>query len=129
MIKHTLFRGLLGTWLESIGGLPIDRRASNGTVERVAQEFAERSSFLLVVTPEGTRRHAPGWKSGFYRIALAARVPVGLAFIDYACRQIGVAEYVELTGSAEPDWKRFADFYATRAGRRPRHQAPVVPPS
>ena len=32
----------------------------------------------LAAAPEGTRRRTPGWRSGFYQVALGADVPVGI---------------------------------------------------
>jgi hypothetical protein len=67
-------------------------------VDEIEREFKRRREFMLALAPEGTRRAAPFWKSGFYRIAREAKVPVALAFIDFPAREIGVGAYVELTG-------------------------------
>jgi hypothetical protein len=125
--KDSLFRGWFGRWLRRLGGIPVDRSAPGGLVERMAGEFARRERFLLAITPEGTRGYVHGWRSGFYRIARAAGVPVGLAFIDYRTRRVGVGAYVELTGDPELDWQAFAGFYAGMQGRRPGSQSPVSP--
>ena len=44
----------------------------------------------LAITPEGTRSRTDYWKSGFYRIAVAGSLPVGLGYIDYATRTVGI---------------------------------------
>jgi hypothetical protein len=73
----------------------------------------------LAIAPEGTRSHVTRWKSGFYRLAVAAGVPVGLAFIDYRTRQVGLREYVTLTGDPASDMARIRGVYAGKVGKHP----------
>jgi 1-acyl-sn-glycerol-3-phosphate acyltransferase len=116
--KDTLFRGPFGAWLRRIGGIPVNRREPTGFVGQLAREFAQRSEFHIVFTPEGTRAKTEYWKTGFYRLALAARVPLGLAFIDYGHREVGVGGWLDLSGDPEVDLDRIRDFYADKRGRR-----------
>lgn len=123
--KDTLFRWPLAPLLVRWGGVPVNRREPQGFVERIAEEFAKRREFRLALAPEGTRRRTAHWKSGFYRIARVARVPVALAYIDYPAREIGVGAYLYLTGNAEADMARIRAFYAGRRGRHPESQSPI----
>jgi 1-acyl-sn-glycerol-3-phosphate acyltransferase len=123
--KHTLFRGAFGRWLQKVGGIPVNREAPGGFLATLLEEFARRDEFHLVITPEGTRSYSPYWKSGFYRLALAARVPLGLAFIDYAHREVGIPAWIELTGDEESDLARLRTFYAGRHGRRRKDEGPI----
>jgi 1-acyl-sn-glycerol-3-phosphate acyltransferase len=123
--KDSLFRWPQGAIFRRWGGIPVNRRERTGFTERLAQEFARRNTFHLLIAPEGTRDRTPGWKSGFYHIAGAARVPICLAFIDYPRREIGFGGSVRPTGDAAADVARIADFYADKTGRRPERQGPV----
>lgn len=125
LAKDTLFRWPFGTFLRRWGGLPIDRRARHGVIEGLAQGFAEAPECRLVFAPEGTRARTEAWKSGFYHLARAADVPVGLGFIDYGKREAGIGAYVDLTGDADADMARIAAFYADRRGLRPELAGPV----
>jgi 1-acyl-sn-glycerol-3-phosphate acyltransferase len=116
--KDTLFRGPFGAWLRRIGGIPVNRRAPTGFVGQLAREFERRAEFHIVFTPEGTRTKTEYWKTGFYRLALAARVPLGLAFIDYARREVGVGGWLDLSGNQAADLDRIRAFYAGKQGRR-----------
>ena len=80
--KHTLFKGPLGPIMRAIGGIPVDRMGSTGFLKKVIDIFASRDQFVLAIAPEGTRSLTKYWKEGFYRIALAAGVPVALGYID-----------------------------------------------
>jgi len=88
-------------------------------------EFQRRDWMWLAIAPEGTRSHVPHWKSGFYRLALAAGVPVGLAFIDYRTRVVGLREYVHLTGDREADMARIRAAYEGKVGLRPERAGTI----
>jgi 1-acyl-sn-glycerol-3-phosphate acyltransferase len=123
--KDTLFRWPLRSLLVGWGGIPVNRREPQGFVADIEREFARRNEFLLAVAPEGTRGRAEYWKSGFYRIARAAHVPVALAYIDFPAREIGVGAYIELTGDVTADMVTIRAFYAGKTGRHPENQGPV----
>lgn len=117
--KHTLFRGPFGTLLRRMGGIPVDRKAAAGLVRQLVQAMEARPWMWLAIAPEGTRAFVDHWKSGFYRVAVAARVPVGLAFIDWRARVVGLRDYLVPTGDEERDLERIRAVYAGKLGRRP----------
>jgi len=123
--KDTLFRWPLGPLLARWGGVPVDRREPGDFIERIADEFAARREFRLAIAPEGTRGHTGYWKSGFYRIALTARVPLALGYVDYPTREIGVGAYLDLTRDAEADMARIREFYHGKRGRHPEKQGAI----
>ncbi|EXI76206.1 MAG TPA: 1-acyl-sn-glycerol-3-phosphate acyltransferase [Candidatus Accumulibacter phosphatis] len=123
--KDTLFRWPFGGLLGRMGGIPINRRVRCGLVSEMVAQFAAQPRLLLVVAPEGTRRLTDGWKSGFYRIALAANVPLALGFVDYARRQAGILAYLRLTGDPEIDIAAIARHYADRPGKHPTLASPI----
>ena len=123
--KDTLFRGWFGKWLKRVGGIAVNRRERTGFIGQLLREFATRDEFHVVFTPEGTRSRTEYWKSGFYRLALAAKVPLGLAFIDYAHKEVGISEWVDLTGDESVDLERIRSFYSGRHGRRPAEEGPI----
>lgn len=123
--KDALFRPPFGRLARRLGGVPVNRRQPTGFVEQMAAEFARRPRFMLVIAPEGTRSLTGGWKTGFYRIALAAQVPVGLAFVDYRRREAGILAYLTLSGDPEKDIAAIAEHYRDRPGKRPELASPI----
>lgn len=109
------WRGLLRRW----GGIPVDRSAAEGFAEALAGEFARRDHLMVAIAPEGTRRHVDALKSGFYRIALAANAPIGLGYIDYGKRRIGIGGYFTPSGDTAADLEIMQRFYADKRGRYP----------
>jgi 1-acyl-sn-glycerol-3-phosphate acyltransferase len=123
--KDTLFRGLMGPIMRGLGGVAVNRRERTGFVERVADEFRRREDFHLIIATEGTRSLQPGWKSGFYRIALAAGVPVVMATVDYEKHEVGLLATITLTGDEAADMAQIALCYEGRRGYRHEQASPI----
>lgn len=123
--KDTLFRWPVAGLFRRIGGIPVNRRERSGFVQSLLDAFASRESMWLAMAPEGTRSATDHWKSGFYRIAVAAGLPVGLGFIDYATRTIGIDTYVTMSGDAASDMERLRSFYADKRGRHPGNASEI----
>lgn len=87
--KKALFRGMLGTLLVSLGGIPVDRARPGTLVSDMVAEFARRDRLLLCLTPEGTRRPVEQWKNGYVRIARGAGVPIVPAYLDFRKKTAG----------------------------------------
>lgn len=125
LAKHTLFWWPLGAILRGAGAMPIDRSERAATVEQLARAFDEAEHLFLALAPEGTRKWQPHWKTGFYRIAKAANVPIVLAFIDYPSRRMGVGITLPMDNSMEEDLQLIRKFYTPYTGRRPENAAPI----
>lgn len=117
--KDTIFRWPFGALWRRLGGIPVDRRESHGLVGQLEAELGRRERIWLAIAPEGTRKYTDHWKSGFWHLACAARVPVGLSYIDYAKRVVGLTEYVTMSGNAEDDLRRLRAYYAEKAALYP----------
>lgn len=117
--KHSIFRwpfaGLMRRW----GGIPIQRHLTLNQVEQAVQAFAENREFILVLSPEGTRKRVERWKMGFYHIARGAGVPVVPAALDYRNRRIVIGEPFHTTGDATADLRRLLAFYLPYEPKKP----------
>lgn len=123
--KDTLFRGPFGPLMRALGGIPVNRREPAGLVERMAAELRAGPPSLLAIAPEGTRSLTPGWKTGFHRIARAARVPIVAATIDYGRRRIGLLATLEPGADIDADLAALAESYRDCRGLRPERAAPI----
>jgi 1-acyl-sn-glycerol-3-phosphate acyltransferase len=119
MAKDTLFRWPFGAFFRKLGGIPVNRREHKGAVAQMQADFARRPYLWLVIAPEGTRGFVPHWKSGFYRLACAAGVPLGLGYLDYGRRIVGIADWISLSGDEERDLTRLRAFYADKKALKP----------
>jgi len=128
--KDSLFRfPLFGRWMRSLGGVPVERTSAHGvvadTVDQLKQARAQGEYFWLAVAPEGTRKYIPGWRSGFYRVAVQAGVPLGLVRVDYHLRAVKVTDFIRLSGDETADFQRMAAVFEGVTGCRPGHAAPI----
>ncbi len=124
-IKHQLFWFPLNILLHRLGGIPLDRAKASKAVEYAVQMFDANEQFYFGLAPEGTRGITRGWKSGFYRIAEDANVPVILAFFCYRTRRIGLGPSLTLTGDIEADLKIIRSFYDSIEACHPEKLSPV----
>ena len=113
MIKGEWVRGPLGILLRRLGAVAIDRGHAANVVPQMIEELRTRDHLALVIPPEGTRSRADYWKSGFYRIALGAHVPVVPGYLDYARKRVGLGPPIDLTGDVHADMDRIRAYYAS----------------
>lgn len=117
--KDALFKGPMGPVMRWLGGVSIDRSAPNGMVATLAAEFANHDDLVLVVPAEGTRSRTEYWKSGFYRIAQAADVPIVCAYVDRATRSGGFGPVFRPSGDVRADMDLIREFYRDKVGLKP----------
>lgn len=103
IMKQEAFFWPFKNWLMEIGGIPIDRSQPSRIVSRVTREYREQDSIWLVITPEGTRKKVPKFKTGFVRIAHAAQVPIVVVGFDYKNKTVVFSRMVQPSGNHEQD--------------------------
>lgn len=129
--KASLFRiPLFGRYLRWMGGVPVDRespgRVTLQVISGMKQAREHGRCYWLALTPEGTRAYTRGLRSGFYRIALEAGVPLGLIRLDYARREIVVGPFFRPTGDREVDMAVIRSAFEGAVGLHPQQASPLV---
>ena len=120
LIKKESFVWPFSLLLRALGGLPVNRSDPGGVVEQLAGEFGQREEFNLAMVPEGTRKAVGRMKTGFWRIAKAAGVPILCLYLDNANRQARWVGSFEPGDSLEGDLRRIQGFY-----RKAGHEIPL----
>ena len=122
MGKQSLFGAPFGGVMRWLGGISVDRsKAGNLVAASAAAIIAADGPLQLVVPPEGTRGKTRHWKTGFYFIALQAKVPIVLAFMDYERKVSGLGPVFTPTGDVDRDMAEIKRFYAPIKGKRAEH--------
>lgn len=119
MAKKSLFRWPMGGFMREMGGIEVDRSASHNLVEAMVAEFDARDEFMLTIAPEGTRSKSGKWKTGFYQIALAAKVPLVVGLMDYGRKTGGLTIMIWPTGDYAADMAKVWDVYKDCTPRNP----------
>ena len=118
MGKASLFRFPFGGLMRWLGGISVDRSQSNNLVAASALAISQAQGALqLIVPPEGTRAKTRYWKSGFYHIATAAKVPIVMAYMDYSRKISGLGPLLYPSGNLAADMVTIKAFYAPFKGK------------
>ena len=117
--KDTLFKWPFGDMMRRLGGIPVDRAQSQNMVDTMAKEFEKRDDFILTIPPEGTRGSVRQWRTGFYYIALKAKVPLIIGMMDYAKKTGGLGPEIALTGDYDADMAKVSEYYHQVTPRYP----------
>jgi len=130
--KDSLFQfPLVGRWMRWVGGIPIDRRSSRGVVGQMVHVFQEHKQHQKVlwvgIAPEGTRSLTPGWRSGYYQLAIGAQVPLALVKLDWGRRCLSLVDFYDLTGDVDQDYAHMAQVFQGVKGFHVDQMGPIVP--
>jgi 1-acyl-sn-glycerol-3-phosphate acyltransferase len=117
--KHTLFWPPLSWFLRAIGGEPVNRNQAQNVVDQIVDKFKQNPDFKFALSPEGTRSKRPYWKTGFYRVAEKAGVPIQLVYLDTRTKEIGFGPLLYPSGNIEKDFEWLRAFYQDKKGIRP----------
>jgi 1-acyl-sn-glycerol-3-phosphate acyltransferase len=129
--------GMLAKWALGIPAhfwgkdSPIDRSSSRGVVGQMVHVFEQHKQkdqlLWLGLAPEGTRSLTPGWRSGFYQLALGAQVPLALVKLDWGQRRFSVVDFYDLTGQVEQDYAHMARVFEGVQGFHVHQMGPILP--
>jgi 1-acyl-sn-glycerol-3-phosphate acyltransferase len=117
MGKRELFWWPLGSVLRFFGGFPVNRQAAGGLVEQLTGRMRESDSLWLMLAPEGTRRRVGKWKSGFWRVAHDAGVPILCVAFHYPERRIHVGLLYTPTDDFDADHAAIRAWYGPYVGK------------
>ena len=123
LMKKEAFFWPLGNLFMRLGGIPLDRSATEDTVHQIIKWYRKNKKLWVVITPEGTRSKVEKWKTGFLRIAETADVPVLLVAWDYPSKTLVLDKLWETTGDHVVDAENMRTHINTHyLGRNPQNQ-------
>ena len=120
MGKAELFHNPVGWFFYWCGGVPVDRKKSQGLVEQMVEASKKSDKFILTIAPEGTRHYVSEWKMGFYHIAKNAGIPVVIAIVDGKAKTVRIGQVFRPTENMDADIKTIKNFFEGIAGVNPR---------
>lgn len=116
--KDSLFKvPVMAAVLRWLGVIPVDRSAAHGVVEQMAAMIHAADRLWFALAPEGTRKPVERWKTGFWKIAKAAEVPVLPVYFHYPDKLIGVGPTFSLTDDMTADMDRIRVWYRPWQGK------------
>ncbi len=124
--KKELFLGPLAWYFKWMGGEPIDRTPGQNKVEAITEIFNSHEEFRLTLAPEGTRKKVAVWKTGYYYIAMAAKVPIIPVSFDFSTKTVTINPPFYPTGDIEADTKVLRSYYKGVVGKNPDLTFPII---
>ncbi len=125
LAKQSLFKRPFSWFLEKSGAVPINRKKSQNLVQKTKEIFRKADYFVLTLSPEGTRKKTDHWRTGFYYMALEAKVPIALGFLNYANKTGGFGPLIWPSGNIEQDMVKIRNFYLGIHGKFPEQEGNI----
>ncbi len=117
--KHTLFAWPFGIAMRWLGGVPVNRSSAHDVVRQTIEYFEQRDQMILALSPEGTRKKLPAWRTGFYHVARGAGVPIVPVAFDFPNGVITLFPEFHTTGDQAADFTALAAHFEARMAKRP----------
>jgi len=117
--KHTIFFFPVAGILRWFGGEPVNRSTSQGKVEAAIERFRTRDQWVLAIAPEGTRKRVEKWRSGFYRVAVGAGVPILPVAFDFSRKVVDLGTLYWPTGDEDVDMRAIRGRYSAEMAKYP----------
>lgn len=109
--KDTLFKPPFGFIFRWLGGVPVDRSSKNNVVDQTIAYFEKRERMILALSPEGTRKRLEKWRTGFYWVAVGAKVPIVPVAFDFPRKRYVIYEPQTMTGDVDVDIAHLRSFF------------------
>ena len=90
-------------------------------MDSVVKIFNDNKKFFLALAPEGTRGKVNKLKTGFYYIALKAKIPILMIGLDFKKKLILISKLFYVSGNVDKDMDSFIDFYRPITGKIPEN--------
>jgi 1-acyl-sn-glycerol-3-phosphate acyltransferase len=119
LVKESALKGPIGALARYFGAAGIDRSQARNIVHAYIAEFLKRDAMILTITPEGTRKKVPEWKSGFYRVAVAAKVPIVPVAFDFQLKRIVVNPPFYPNDDLDADLPKIKAHFNAQMARHP----------
>lgn len=124
--KKSIFKRPFGWFFKLLGGIPVERSRRTSLVDSIVKTLEPIEQVFVIIPPEGTRSKSGHWKTGFYWVAVGARIPIILGYLDYTRKRGGLGEVFEPSGDIEADLDKIRTFYQGVEGKYPELQGAIT---
>lgn len=125
MGKDALFKWPQKYLFKALGGFSVNRSKTTSLTTRMAEFINSQDKIALALSPEGTRSNIKYWRTGFYYIALEAKIPIAFAVLDYENREVGIKDSFMPTGDIDADMETIKNYFSGTKGKHPNKQGPI----
>jgi 1-acyl-sn-glycerol-3-phosphate acyltransferase len=123
--KHSLFKGPMKYMMTYLNAIPVNRTFPKNFITEMVSKFDSGNNVIIAIAPEGTRKKTKYLKTGFYEIAIKAKVPLVLGYLDYKNKIGGFGTCLQVSGDIQKDLNRLKEFYADKTAFDPEKTTPI----
>ncbi len=76
--------------MEKFGSIAVRGVKGKNAIYQVADMLNATDELHIVISPEGWIKKVEKWNKGFYYMALKAKVPIVVAYLDYKKKEMGI---------------------------------------
>ncbi|MFI5246051.1 MAG: lysophospholipid acyltransferase family protein [Gemmatimonadales bacterium] len=117
--KDSLFRWPTRGIMRWLGGVPVDRVNPHNVVQQTIDYFRSHPTMVLALSPEGTRKKLPAWRTGFWYVAKGAGVPIVPVAFDFPAKRITIFAPMSPGGDIDADIALLRAHFDARMARHP----------
>jgi len=92
--KNELFFFPMNIAMKLYGSIPVRLKNIN-TINHVVKLLNEAQELHIIISPEGAIENVTKWNKGFYYMAVKAKVPIIVGYLDYEKKEIGIKGIIE----------------------------------
>lgn len=119
--KKSLFKWPFGWFFRWLGGIPVNRKKTQGFIDSVVEAINQEERFSMSIAPEGTRGKVKKLKSGFYHIATKANIPIVYVKFDWQHKTVVFDKPRHVTGTIEEELAYIESYFDGVLGAIPKN--------
>ncbi len=117
--KKELFFFPMNLVMKKFGSIPVRGVKNANAIFQVVDLLNRAEELHIVISPEGRIQRMPKWNRGFYHMAVKAKVPIIVAYLDYEKKETGVKGVIYNVQDYESVLKKINILYKDVSGKRP----------
>jgi hypothetical protein len=99
------------------GSIPVYENSKY--INDIVNILDQNDSLHLVISPEGQLAKTDRWKKGFYYMAINAKVPIVVTYLDYTKKEVGIKGIIESTTNFKTTMELINNYYKDVAAKYP----------
>jgi 1-acyl-sn-glycerol-3-phosphate acyltransferase len=110
-IKDSYTKGPFGWFFKWAGAIGVNRSKKKNNLTDYAISLLNEKDIVILIPAEGTRKRVEKWRTGFYRIAQEAKVPIALGTLDYGKKEADILGVINPSGNFKKDMQIIQEKY------------------
>lgn len=121
--KKELFFFPMNILMRKFGSIAVRGVEGKNAIYQVVEILNNSDELHIVVSPEGRVKRVTKWNKGFYYMAVKAKVPIVVGYMDYKKKELGVKGVIYDTESYKSVLKQINIMYEDVSGKNPERFA------